>query len=582
MKILKLLPLAFLLFGIADLNAQKDYRLFQTPVKNQGYRGTCTAFGLAAAIEVMPGMPADISEQYLYASLKLDQDDVPYKEGDLLRNYQGSIPRYGFVPEEVLPYNPKSSDWQSADDNFTALIRGAQMGKVGLMLSQNKASYTIPENGFIYYGPGNVNDVNTIKELLDLGFTAIAVSYKYLHIPAWSRYSGNPETPLLPTILIEYNGQKTRYMDLVKTYEGNLIEDAYSGKVPYYLENPKTKLEDGTIRDNYGAHIVTIVGYNDKGFIFKNSWGSGWGDKGYGYISYAAHRIMAQEAIIPRNLALDYPAVFKPMTQNVDMKLKTSIFNTQQDMQFAVSMVYPSDQEAMDVQQVDYEFYNGKHELLAKTTAVKDTTQIPFITYPFKGKLTPPDFLLGKAAIYAKVTLTGTNGIQAKRTYANIFIGTDDYTALENTTNTLKVSPVYETFFKELFPLQDSNIGFMLDASAFHTSLKKSGLPYSTNASKNQFYVSFQDKPFQNMLFKFDVSDDNLLAEAELVFKTPDEAKAYFLKHYKVQDDGKFKYFKDEYNTQSFFADEDPKKAKAWYYNNKIFLVCKYGRWTNI
>lgn len=46
---------------------------------------------------------------------------------------------------------------------------------------------------------------------------------------------------------------------------------------------PNTKTE--TI---LGGHAILLVGYNDttQYFKFQNSWGSGWGDKGYGYIPY--------------------------------------------------------------------------------------------------------------------------------------------------------------------------------------------------------------------------------------------------------------------------------------------------------
>jgi len=38
-----------------------------------------------------------------------------------------------------------------------------------------------------------------------------------------------------------------------------------------------------------GGHCITIVGYDDSKsvFICANSWGTGWGDKGYCYIPYA-------------------------------------------------------------------------------------------------------------------------------------------------------------------------------------------------------------------------------------------------------------------------------------------------------
>jgi hypothetical protein len=37
-----------------------------------------------------------------------------------------------------------------------------------------------------------------------------------------------------------------------------------------------------------GGHAVLIVGYNDvtKQFKFKNSWGTSWGNRGYGYLPY--------------------------------------------------------------------------------------------------------------------------------------------------------------------------------------------------------------------------------------------------------------------------------------------------------
>jgi len=36
-----------------------------------------------------------------------------------------------------------------------------------------------------------------------------------------------------------------------------------------------------------GGHAVALVGYTATGFIVRNSWGTGWGDKGYAYASNA-------------------------------------------------------------------------------------------------------------------------------------------------------------------------------------------------------------------------------------------------------------------------------------------------------
>ena len=37
-----------------------------------------------------------------------------------------------------------------------------------------------------------------------------------------------------------------------------------------------------------GGHAILLIGYDDKSktFKFQNSWGTNWGDKGYGYIPY--------------------------------------------------------------------------------------------------------------------------------------------------------------------------------------------------------------------------------------------------------------------------------------------------------
>lgn len=58
--------------------------------------------------------------------------------------------------------------------------------------------------------------------------------------------------------------------------------------------NSKDVVKTGIIPDPgpgeqaMGATAICIVGYDDdqERIKFKNSWGEGWGDKGYGYVSY--------------------------------------------------------------------------------------------------------------------------------------------------------------------------------------------------------------------------------------------------------------------------------------------------------
>lgn len=54
--------------------------------------------------------------------------------------------------------------------------------------------------------------------------------------------------------------------------------------LPAYNKNNKFWKKIGT--DKIVYHAVSVVGYNKKGFVFKNSWGEEWGDKGYGVFPY--------------------------------------------------------------------------------------------------------------------------------------------------------------------------------------------------------------------------------------------------------------------------------------------------------
>lgn len=67
-------------------------------------------------------------------------------------------------------------------------------------------------------------------------------------------------------------------IEVYQSFESDAV--AKTGMVPM----PNTKTEQ-----LLGGHAITCVGYNDtKGvWIMKNSWGAGWGDKGYFYLPYA-------------------------------------------------------------------------------------------------------------------------------------------------------------------------------------------------------------------------------------------------------------------------------------------------------
>lgn len=59
---------------------------------------------------------------------------------------------------------------------------------------------------------------------------------------------------------------------------------------PILLALPVYTLEDDFWNNKYeerrphGYHAVTATAYDEQGFMFKNSWGYEWGDRGYGFL----------------------------------------------------------------------------------------------------------------------------------------------------------------------------------------------------------------------------------------------------------------------------------------------------------
>ena len=61
---------------------------------------------------------------------------------------------------------------------------------------------------------------------------------------------------------------------------------------PVYDVRPEFWRKSAPDVDRRGGHAVTVVGYNKKGFILRNSWGKGWNDDGhviYPYEDFGSH-----------------------------------------------------------------------------------------------------------------------------------------------------------------------------------------------------------------------------------------------------------------------------------------------------
>ncbi|MCW7488111.1 C1 family peptidase [Leptospira meyeri] len=118
---------------------------------------------------------------------------------------------------------------------------------------------------------------------------------------------------------------------------GMIIDDAF-----YKLKGSNIYDENGG--QSYGGHAMTIVGYDDnkksksgkKGaFKLQNSWGTNWGDKGFGWVSYSMLAKVGQEtyAIIDEQATQSTPnlntiPVKKPILPPNEIKVSKGEFDS--------------------------------------------------------------------------------------------------------------------------------------------------------------------------------------------------------------------------------------------------------------
>ena len=227
---------------LTALPASYDLRTLNkvTPVKNQGEEGNCWAFAICGSLEsylLMHGENYNFSENHVKNIVSLNAPEGFDKKHGNVKMAIAYLARWsGPVNATDDPYSA-NSNYSSAELNFTVQKHVQEV----LFIPARK-------------GVLDNDEIKTAVQKYGAVFTSIYIDDFYLSSP-YSYYSN----------------------DSILYLKGNHAVDIVGWNDSYNKSNFNNSLY---------SEMESDVPPGDGAFIVKNSWGTGWGDKGYFYVSY--------------------------------------------------------------------------------------------------------------------------------------------------------------------------------------------------------------------------------------------------------------------------------------------------------
>lgn len=212
-----------------------------SPIKDQGSYGTCWAFATIGVMEAMWFSQhrdiVDLSEQDLVNCNCRKCDDTPGTPGKRLK---------GVRLETANPYVGDGDGPQCKQSNCGTC-------QISTSTPYRFAQEYVPVNPE-YAGDSQEHELDPVPTVeIKRALVEHGPIYVKMHIPHGSAFGGHDGTGTF---------------------------------------NETKELLYGQQRNN-GAHMIVIVGWDDSrgAWLLRNSWGTDWGDGGYGWIKYGSNKI---------------------------------------------------------------------------------------------------------------------------------------------------------------------------------------------------------------------------------------------------------------------------------------------------